>query len=133
MDTKNPYSDLVKIMQTQGKKYNPPYIRIGQVTNPLPKIRIKLEDLQLDQDNLVMADALLDHGLRASMAVTTGSGETCGAAVGEHGSHYHSINEVGFAEGELCIKSCLKKGDRVALLPLENQQRYIVLCKVVSL
>lgn len=132
METKNPYSDLVSIMQFQGARYNPPYIRIGQVTNPLPHLLIKLDDLQLDQDNLLISEYLLDHLRTASMLVTEGSGQTSEVAVGDHGLHSHTISQVGFVEGDLSIKSCLQKGDLVALLPLANQQTYIVLSKVVN-
>ncbi|RJE48695.1 MULTISPECIES: DUF2577 family protein [unclassified Dehalobacter] len=112
MEPKNPYSELVMLIQDQGSKYNPPYICIGQVTNPPPKLRIKMGDLQLDSENLLMSDVLLDHDRQAILTTTEGYGET--------------------TEGVLQIESCLQKGALVALLPLEREQTYIVLSKVVS-
>jgi hypothetical protein len=112
MEPKNPYSELVMLMQVQGSKYNPPYTRVGQVTNPPPNLRIKMGDLQLDQDSLLISDILLDHDRQATLNATEGYGET--------------------TEGELQIESCLQKGSLVALLPLEKEQTYIVLSKVVS-
>ncbi|KUO58970.1 MAG: hypothetical protein APF84_05815 [Gracilibacter sp. BRH_c7a] len=133
MNTQNPYSDLIAIMQSQGTKYNPPHLKIGKVTNPLPQLLIIVDELQLDRDNLLMSEHLLDHTRTAGMAATAGCGETAPAEVGEHGVHSHNIAQVGFAEGEINFRECLRQGDLVALLPLEKQQTYIVLCKVVSL
>ncbi len=48
MDQKNPYSDLVKIMQNQGARYNPPSVALGKVISPCPDLIILIGDLQVD-------------------------------------------------------------------------------------
>lgn len=132
METKNPYSDLVAMMQSQGTRYNPPYIRIGQVVHPLPAILVKLDDLQLDAEDLLLSETLLDHTRKAALKESAAGGRTGSVPVGDHGSHFHSIDQIGFTEGELSFRNCLQKGDLVGLLPLDHQQKYIVLCKVVN-
>lgn len=103
---KNPYSELVKIMQEQGAKFNPPTIEIGEVISPNP-LKIRLGDLQIDKDNILINDFLL-QGYQRQFKVNGITNE------------YEAIDT-------------LKKGDLLAILPTEDRQTYIVLCKVVSL
>ncbi len=133
MNPKNPYSDLVTMMQSQGTKYNPPFIMVGKVIHPLPDLLIMIGDLQVDSDNLLLAEDLVQHQRLSALAVSTATGLTGQTSVGDHGSHDHNIRQIGYSGGQLSIASCLAKDDLVAVLPLEGYQKYIVLCKVVNL
>ncbi len=133
MNEKNPYSDLVAMMQSQGAKNNPPFVMLGKVINPLPNLLIQIGDLQVDLDNLLLAEDLVEHQCLTELATATATGVTDQTAVGDHGSHNHHILQIAYTAGELNIASCLAKDDLVAVLPLEGYQNYIVLCKVVSL
>ncbi|SHH14980.1 DUF2577 family protein [Desulfosporosinus lacus] len=55
---KNPYSAIINHMRTQGAKFNTPYVQVGVVVSPDP-LTIKLRDLQIGKDNLLVADHLL--------------------------------------------------------------------------
>lgn len=45
-------------MRTQGAKYNTPYVQLGVVVSPDP-LTIKLGDLQIGKENLLVAEYLL--------------------------------------------------------------------------
>ncbi|KJR48395.1 hypothetical protein UF75_1193 [Desulfosporosinus sp. I2] len=53
-------------MRTQGAKFNTPYVQVGVVVSPDP-LTIKLGDLQIGKENLLVADYLLldTEGLKA--------------------------------------------------------------------
>lgn len=133
MNQKNPYSDLVTMMQSQGAKNNPPFVMLGKVINSLPDLLIMIGDLQVDLDNLLLAEDLVEHRRQTGLAASTATGLTGPTAVGDQGSHDHNILQISYSGGQLSIESCLAKDDLVAVLPLEGYQKYIVLCKVVSL
>lgn len=62
---KNPYSALINHMREQGGKNNTPYVQVGLVISPDP-LTIKLGDLQIGKDNLLVADYLLPGYARRS-------------------------------------------------------------------
>lgn len=45
-------------MRTQGAKFNTPHVQVGVVVSPDP-LTIKLGDLQIGKENLLVADHLL--------------------------------------------------------------------------
>lgn len=160
----NPYDGLLGMMQSEGAKFNPPSICIGEVVTPSP-LSIKVNDLILDSEDIFVADFLLDGYTRDFYVVSNGtisnSGENTiegnlttetqvesgGTGDSSFASHSHSIRNnatlVGSssANGNYSLtgssnvkfKAYLKKGDLMALMPLHDEQAYIVLCKVVSL
>ncbi|MGB9813537.1 MAG: DUF2577 domain-containing protein [Thermovenabulum sp.] len=131
---KNPYSTLIKIMREQGAKYNPPSIQIGQVISPPPNIVIKIGDLQVDKDNILIADYLLPtYQRQISIPMTSGAGIMSSEIVGDHGTHTHTIYQLEISQGKIQTQDTLKSGDLVAVMPTEDRQTYIVLAKVVSL
>ena len=54
----NAYSGIINIMREQGTKYNAPALMLGEVINANPLL-IKAGDIQLDKDNLYVADYLM--------------------------------------------------------------------------
>lgn len=130
----DPYSTLVRIMREQGAKYNPPTIQIGKVIAPPPNLVIKIGDLQIDKDNILIADYLLPNYQRQiSIPMTSGAGTMSSEIVGDHGAHTHTIYQLEISQGEIQILDTLKTGDLVAVMPTGDRQTYIVLAKVVSL
>jgi len=130
---KNPYSAIINHMRMQGAKFNTPYVQVGVVVSPDP-LTIKLGDLQIGKENLLVADYLLpSYTRKLNLPVTEGSGTMSSASVGEHGSHTHSITELGITEGDATLTDGLKASDIVALISTLDEQTYIVLARVVSL
>lgn len=61
----NPYSDLVNLMRKQGAVYNPPAVQLAKVLTPPPNLTIQTGDIQIDKDNILIADYLLADYKRA--------------------------------------------------------------------
>lgn len=104
--TSDPYSKLIQQMKKQGQSVNTPAIQIGQVISTYP-LTIRIGDLQIDKDNILMADYLLSGYTRKSN-LTIGS-------------------------GTITFTDTLNNNDRLAILPTEDKQLYIVLARVVRI
>lgn len=126
----NPYLDLYSIMgkATEVK----PSFYLGKVISELPELSIKLEDITLSKDDLMIDKWLLDRSTLEWVAYE------------EDAEHSHDITHV--VEGGSSIdvagglhkhkfleplKNILKAGDTVVLLPTDS--RFIIISKVVSL
>ena len=120
---RNPYSGLVNHMRTQGAKYNTPYVQTGTVISADP-LTIKLGDLQIGKESLLVADYLLpNYARKITIPTTTATGSTT----------TESIMSVGIPDGDITFTDYgLKENDIVALIPTLDEQTYIVLAKVVS-
>lgn len=127
-------------MQEQGKKYNTPSICIGKVVRVQP-LQIKTGELLLDQDDLLVCDLLTESYKRSAHIVSSGeltsSTQATSGGTGEasFATHNHKISASYNLNGmaDIVFEDGLKKGDLLALIPTENRQIYIVLCKVVKL
>ncbi|MBD8500746.1 DUF2577 family protein [Paenibacillus arenosi] len=81
------WSWLVDYIREQGAKLNPPTMLIGEVTASIPNFKVKVMGLELDRDELWIADSLQGR--------------------------------------ELLV------GEKVAVMPLVDNQQFVVLCRVV--
>ena len=97
-------SDILSTMQSAGKDFNSPDIMLGEVVTPPPSLTIKVGNIVLYPEQLLVADYLLPGYKRAyyqdgvmhfkAMADSELSGQTKdssvpSAVVGDHGSHAH--------------------------------------------
>lgn len=129
----NPYSKIIEQMKKQGASSNPPSIEIGEAISPNP-LTIKIGDLQIDKDNILIADYLLkDYRRKVKIPEVTATGETNNVSVGDHGTHKHSVDKIGVNEVEITFLDTLKQGDKLAILSTGDGQTYIILARVVSL
>jgi hypothetical protein len=129
----NPYSKLIEQMKKQGATSNPPSVQIGEVISPNP-LTIRIGDLQIDKDNILMADYLLkEYKRKVKIPEATATGETNNVSVGDHGTHKHSVDKIGINEVEIIFLDTFKQGDKLAVLSTEDKQTYIILARVVSL
>lgn len=130
----NPYSKIVKLIRNEGKFFNPPSILLGVVLSTQPSLSIKVNDLQINKENLLIADNLLGTYTRQfDIPSTTNINDAISStSVGEHGSHTHSINSIGI-DGTINFIDTLKVGDNLAVLPTEDMQIFIILARVVSI
>ena len=130
-------------MRTQGGKNNTPYVQVGIVVSPEP-LTIKLGDLQIGKDNLLVADYLLpdyvrkytaDGNLKATKSGSLGT--TSATTVGSYGSHTHNVASITLdtdntQSGDFTFSDGLATDDIVALISTLDEQTYIVLARVVS-
>ena len=98
----NAYSGIINIMREQGTKYNAPALMLGEVVNANPLL-IKVGDIQLDKDNLYVADYLMsgysrEANLTGSISFSSSNvGGSTNSSTYEHShniaSHTHSATE----------------------------------------
>lgn len=103
----DPYIKMLNLMKKKGAESNPPSISIGKVIAPPPEIIVQTNNLQLYKDDLYIADYLLS-GYSRQVSITNSSGT--------------AIN----------MLDTIKVGDELAILPTEDNQTWIILCKVVK-
>ncbi|MBC2579688.1 DUF2577 domain-containing protein [Clostridium sp. DJ247] len=116
------YNKILNIMENHGLKYNPPSIDIGIVISESP-LTIKIEELQLTKDNVLVADFLLPNCKRKiNIPNTTAAGSITSG----------SITSISIPEGELNFTDGLKKNDIIACLATEDRQKYIILARLVK-
>lgn len=123
MNIRNPYNDIILKMRIQGAAYNPPSIDIGKVISSDP-LTIQINDTPLTKKSLLVSDFLLaNYKRKMNIPSTSATGSTTDG----------SITSIGIPNAELNFTDGLKAGDMVACLATSDGQKYIVLCKVVSL
>lgn len=126
-------------MQEQGKKYNAPAVCIGKVMRAQP-LQIKTGELLLEQDDLLISDILSSAYKRSVEMVSSGeltsSTQATSGGTGDasFATHNHKISASYNINGtaDIVFKADLKSGDLLVMMPTENRQTYIVLCKVVK-
>lgn len=116
------YSQLVNVFRDEGSKKNPPTFSLGEVTSTEP-LTVKVGDLPLSSDNLLINESLLDHTRGITLPLVTAEGSTT----------KDTMVDIGIPKAELKIKSKLKKGDIVYIIPTLDKQTWVILCKVVRL
>lgn len=99
---RDPYIEFVKVIKEKGKSNKLPSVQIGTIIN---KDTLKIGELQITRENLYIADYLR--------------------------SGYKRNLELDGLTKEYVNKDTLKPGDNVAVIPTEDRQIYIILCKVV--
>ena len=105
----DPYSKFVDMMRSDNKEITPPFLRIGTVASENP-LTVDIGGALQEQNALVFAEAL------PAVAVTVGTAE----------AHYHSA--------DVSVKPPkYDRGDKLLLIPIEEEQRYIVLARLVGL
>lgn len=130
----NPYSMIIEIMREQGAAKNPPVIMLASVVVSSPNLVIKVGDLQLGKENLLVADYLM-HGYERSVSFTSTqtNSTTNSTEVGDHGSHSHSITGMEISQGKMMMIDSINTGDILAVIPTYDEQTFIILAKVVSI
>lgn len=101
----NPFNKLIEAMREEGKFYNEPSFFIAKVTSPVPNLKVKLNNMELDKNSLMIDKSLLD---RNNVSIQCSNGEV---------SHN--------------LKDTLNVGDTVIML--RNGDKFIIISKVVSI
>ena len=114
----NPFLGLYQVMG-EATKIEASFF-IAKITSPLPDLKVKLNDIELDKDNLLIDKWLKD---RNEDLFTENEGHTHGGDTTGNGEHKHQVKEP--------IQYKLKIDDKVLLLKVDD--KFIVLSKVVSI
>ncbi|WP_407312036.1 DUF2577 domain-containing protein [Desulfosporosinus sp. SB140] len=121
MRSKNPYSEILKMMQDQGTKYNPFSVQLATVIADSP-LTITVGELQLAGDNLLVADSLLNYYSREiNLPSTTASGATSDG----------TISSLSIPDAVLEFTDGLKVGDTLAVVQVDSST-FVILARIVS-
>ena len=98
------FSNLIDILREEGKFYNEPSFYFAKVTSELPNLKVMINDMELDKNNLLIDKSLLDR-------------------------HNYYIN---CSEGTINhnLKDKLSIGDKVVML--KDNNKFIIISKVVN-
>lgn len=58
---RDPSIELIETMREQGKYFNVKEVFFGEVLSPPPSLRVKMDDIVLEKDDLYITQALLDR------------------------------------------------------------------------
>lgn len=131
----NPYSSFIEIMKEQGAKNNPPGIKIARVTSISDNdIKIEVDDLVVDKDNIYISDYLLKNYKREIRTDDISDLEGNTNIVNDGGEsldHKHSLVDLKINQAVTYTIDTLEVDDLVAVFPVTDKQTYIILSKVV--
>ena len=114
----NPFLGLYEVM-AEATKIEASFF-IAKIISPLPDLKVQLNDIELDKDNLLIDKWLRD---RNEDLFTEIEGHSHGGDTTGDGSHKHEIKEP--------IQDKLEINDKVVLL--KSDDKFIILSKVVSI
>ena len=106
----DPYNQILGLMREEGAFHNEPPFFIGEVISPLPNLKIRVNNIDLDKHNLKIDKWLLDRAMETFIDF-------------DEGSHKHEMREP--------LKNTLDIGDSVIML--RNKNEFIIISKLVSL
>ena len=115
---KNPFLELYSLMG-EATKVEASFF-IAKVISPLPDLKVQLNDIELDKDNLLIDKWLKD---RNEDLFTEYQGHTHGGDTTGDGSHRHQI--------KYNVQDKLEVNDKVILLKIND--KFIIMSKVVSI
>ncbi|ACL22805.1 hypothetical protein Dhaf_4810 [Desulfitobacterium hafniense DCB-2] len=123
----NPYTRLLETMRGEAKEQLPTSYRLGKVVNVNP-LKVSTSGIILSGDDLLINGGIARRTEALSMSEL--SGNLTGTFHGDTGNLAVSGGSMSATAG---IEGSLAEGDTVLLISLEDNQKFIVLCKVVSL
>lgn len=133
-DLDNPFITTIKLMRQNGEVNNPTPFFIGEVTSITPLI-IQVGDIQLEREDVLINEILLaGYERKLELYTTNATGQTVnssgGSGYAEYASHSHGISNIAIKDGTYKTLDDFTKGDKLVLLMSQDQQQFVVLCKV---
>ena len=101
----SPFNNLIDMFREEGKFYNEPSFYFAKVTSELPNLKVMINNMELDKNNLLIDKSLLD---RHNYSITCSEG---------------NINHN--------LKDKLSIGDKVVML--RDGNKFIIMSKVVRI
>lgn len=122
------------ILKKSIDKHTPEGMAIGKVVSVFPKLEIKVGDLPLYKNNLFINKQLLQHERAMYMPRQKASGNMTYTTVGDHGAHTHHLTDIEIYDGDgrIIFKTLFHEGDLVLLQPLNEEQKYVVICILID-
>ena len=127
----NPFLGLYQVMG-EATKIEASFF-IAKVTSPLPDLKVKLNDIELDKDNLLIDKWLKDRNEDLFTEDVEAHTHTTSTEVVGETSHSHTISSENKHRHEIKepIQDKLQVDDRVVLLKIND--KFIIISKVVKI
>lgn len=127
----NPYSAMVETMRRAGTAPAAGAC-LGQVLQAEP-LKVLVEGNALDAGRLLIDPRLL-RGHEARLRLEGPAGELAVSASCPNGSHYSMTVSGGAVEAAAVrLEPDFRVGEQLLLLPIEERQRYVVVCRVAAI
>lgn len=125
----DPYSKWNQMIRDKGYS-KPVNIEIATVTEAPPNLKIALDSdgLELDMDDLIVAEGLTRHERTVSLTSASVNGNTKPAGTGPHTHGYETFE---IQDGVLTFENELAVGDRVIVACLDEDMVYVILDRAV--
>lgn len=124
------YAEMLNMMREQGKKDNPTTLQLGIM---LSENSVKIGDLTLNPEDLYIAKHLLkDYGRTYTVEVPYVSDASLSVKTGNYDVKDVTITLTKQDTIEIESTDGLKKGDLVAVMQLNDTNKFVILEKVVS-
>lgn len=120
----NPFHNLLAAMESSGSPAQG--LVLGTVTSSAP-LKVLVGGNTQERADLMCNAGLVDGEETEVVTRLTGAGSIAGSTSSISGVADFTLS------GKLARRDVIKRGDRLLLLPIEDNQRYIILCKVVDL
>lgn len=134
MEHDKDYADMLNMMRTLGAKDNPTTVQLGVMQSPNS---VKINDLLLYPEDLYIADYLVAGYTRtiqipyvSGVTVDTTQSDPFGTVDSE--GNYHDPDTKVTRQSSITYTDGLKKGDLVAVMKLNDNDKYVILARVVS-
>ncbi|HFL3174619.1 TPA: DUF2577 family protein [Clostridioides difficile] len=130
MESNYDYLRILEMMQSQGKKDNPTTIQLGVMQSANS---VKVDDLPLNAEDLYIADYLVSGYTRELKvpyvsAVSVDTTQSNGFVSEDSPDPDVSLTK----QAKITYTDGLKKGDLVVVQKLNNNNKYVILVRVVS-
>ena len=99
------FSNLIDILREEGKFYNEPSFYFAKVTSELPNLKVMINNMELDKNNLLIDKSLLDRH-----------------------NYYINCSESSIKHN---LQDKLSIGDKVVML--RDSNKFIIISKVVNI
>lgn len=145
----DPYAEMLRLMEEHGRKDNPPSIKVAKVvyveetSSKILDIKIEVDDLTIDKDNIYISDYLLKEHKREvrtdgmtnipSKQFVSGATSSVNDGGNNAQNHSHAITSLTINHTNIYTRDSLKKDDLVSVMALEGKQSYIILSRVVRI
>lgn len=128
------FAEMLGMMREQGRKDNPSTLQLGVMQSANS---VKIDDLVLNAEDLYIADYLVSGYTRKIKVpyvsgVTVDTTQNDGFGYTDGNGVYHDPDTKVSTQSQITFTDGLKKGDLVAVMKIQDTNRYVILAKVVE-
>lgn len=128
------FAEMLGMMREQGSKDNPSTLQLGVMQSANS---VKINDLVLNAEDLYIADYLVSGYTRKIKVpyvsgVTVDTTQESGFVSANSNGNYSDPDTRTSTQSQITFTDGLKKGDLVAVIKLQDTNKFVILAKVVE-